>query len=111
MSSAHDTMRDRLRDLLIHLPPMTEKRMIGGTCYVLRGNMAFGATSRGDLLLRVSPDDDAEFLQQNGVSRMQMGGRPMLGYIAVAPAVLSDEAALLRWISHALKHAEALPPK
>lgn len=109
MSAASDAMGDRLRPLLP--PGLIEKKMFGGIGFMLHGNMAIGTTSKGELLVRIDPDKQAEALAQPGAYQMHMGERPMTGFIAVDASGTPDDAALGRWIAYALSFAETLPPK
>ena len=109
MSIASDTMGDRLRPLLP--TGLVEKKMFGGIGFMLNGNMAIGTTAKGELLVRIDPDKQAEAVAKPGAYQMHMGPRPMTGFIAVAADAIPDDAALGRWIAYALSYAETLPPK
>lgn len=109
MSTASDAMGDRLRPLLP--AGLAEKKMFGGVGFMLNGNMAIGTTAKGELLVRIDPDRQAEALAWPGAYQMHMGTRPMTGFIAVDAGGTPDDAALARWISYALTYAETLPPK
>ena len=109
MSAASDAMGDRLRPLLP--PGLVEKKMFGGIGFMLHGNMTIGTTAKGELLVRIDPDKQAEALAKPGAYQMHMGPRPMTGFIAVAADAVRDDAALASWIAYALTYAETLPPK
>lgn len=109
MSSASDAMGDRIRPLLP--TGLVEKKMFGGIGFMLNGNMAVGTTAKGELLVRIDPDKQAEALGRPGAYQMHMGSRPMTGFIAVDASGTPDDAALSRWIAYALTYAEILPPK
>jgi TfoX/Sxy family transcriptional regulator of competence genes len=86
------------------------KRKFGGTCYMVRGNMAVG-TLKGGLIVRVGKDAHAEALAIPGARTFDMTGRPMPGYISVDAATLATEAALSRWLDLALAFNASLPAK
>lgn len=109
MSAASDAMGARLRPLLP--PGLIERKMFGGIGFMLHGNMAIGTTAKGELLVRIDPDRQAEALARPGAYQMHMGPRPMTGFIAVDASGTTDDAALARWIAYALTYAETLPPK
>ncbi len=109
MSAASHAMGDRLRPLLG--PGLVEKKMFGGVGFMLRGNMAIGTTTKGDLLVRVDPAKQDEALAKPGAYQMHMGERPMTGFIAVDAEGTADDDALRDWIAYAMKFAETLPPK
>ena len=108
MSAASDALGDRLRPLLG--PGLVEKKMFGGLGFMLRGNMAIG-TAKGELLVRINPDKQAEALAKPGAYQMHMGERPMTGFIAVDEEGTPDDDAQREWIAYAMKFAETLPPK
>lgn len=109
MSTASDALGDRLRPLLP--AGLVEKKMFGGIGFMLNGNMAIGTTAKGELLVRIDPDKQAEALARPGAYQLHMGTRPMTGFIAVDAGGTPDDAALGRWIGYALTYAETLPPK
>jgi len=109
MSTASDTMGDRLRPLLP--AGLVEKKMFGGIGFMLNGNMAIGTTAKGELLVRIDPAKQGEALAIPGACHMHMGARPMTGFIAVDAGGTPDDAALSRWIAYALGFAKTLPPK
>lgn len=111
MSAASDAMADRLRPLLAGTSDLVEKKMFGGTGFMLRGNMAIGTTAKGELLVRIDPARQADALARVGAYQMHMGERPMTGFIAVTEAGTPDDKALSGWIAYAMNYAETLPPK
>jgi len=111
MSAASDALAARLRPLLAATPEIVEKKMFGGIGFMLRGNMAIGTTAKGELLVRIDPDRQADVLARPGAYQMHMGPRPMTGFIAVAEGGIADETALAGWVTRAIVFAESLPPK
>jgi hypothetical protein len=101
----------RIRLLLADTPQIAEIRMFGGLCFTLNGNMLCADSHTGQLLVRLSPADHQAALHQPGVSPMVMRGKPMAGYLYVAPSGLGDEHALKRWITMAMAHVSTLPRK
>lgn len=87
----------------------TRKKMFGGTGYMLNGNMMAGV-HRDRLVLRISPADGEVALGVPGVEPFDITGRPMAGWVTVAPDDLSDDE-LKRWLDMARDHAASLPPK
>ena len=110
MTAASDALGDRLRPLLAK-NSVVEKKMFGGLVFMFRGNMLIGTTSKGALLVRVGPDRTDDARTRPGAYRMHMGERVMVGYIAVDPEALPDDAALNGWIDYAMTYAKTLPPK
>ena len=89
---------------------VVEKKMFGGYCWMLRGNMLCGVEV-GRFMFRVGKDQEAEALSRPGASPMDITGRPMKGYVFVEPDGYASDEALLEWVSGSHRFAAGLPPK
>ncbi|HEU5113355.1 MAG TPA: TfoX/Sxy family protein [Acidimicrobiia bacterium] len=105
-----EALAHRVREKLSDNPEISERKMFGGIGFMLSGNMAVGV-SKDELMVRIDPDDHDEALAQPGVRISEMGGRPMKGWILVAPEVTEEDSGLRRWIQAGLDFAGSLPPK
>lgn len=103
-------LAQRLREALEGTPGIVEKKMFGGLGFILAGNMAIGV-SGDELMVRTGPDRFEEALAQPGAAIFDMAGRPMKGWITVAPEGVADDMALERWVEMGLAAARSLPPK
>jgi hypothetical protein len=104
-----ETLAGRIRRPLAGRKHITEKKMFGGVCFLLRGNMLCG-TGKADFMFRVGKDQDAEALSRKGARPMDITGRVMKGFVWVDPASC-DSRALKRWIDMAERYVGALPSK
>jgi hypothetical protein len=104
-----DPMLGRLRAALAPRP-FTEQKMFGGTCFLVSGNMLVGTSKRG-LLVRVGKEGHAAALARPHAKPMEMRGRPMEGYLHVAPAGTERDEDLRGWLALALAYVETLPAK
>lgn len=102
------TLEDRLAAALAKNKPIA-KRMFGGTCFMLNGNMAIG-TFKGGILARIGKDVRETF-SMPGVAAFEMRGRVMEGYAMVAESALASDADLARWIDLCLAFNKTLPAK
>jgi TfoX/Sxy family transcriptional regulator of competence genes len=106
---AHDEeLADRIRGLLPGIP-VTEKRMFGGLAFLVGGRMALAANSKGGLMLRCDPADSERLLTEPGVSRMEMRGKELDGWLRVTGAAVEQDDALERWIAVGTTYAASLP--
>ena len=105
-----EELAGRVRRALAGETDVVEKKMFGGTGYLLRGNMACGVNG-SNLIVRVGPDEYEAALREPGVRVFDMTGRPMNGWVQVAPQGLPDQAALQAWVERGLTYASSLPPK
>jgi TfoX/Sxy family transcriptional regulator of competence genes len=104
----NEVLAGRLRTALAGRKGVSEKRMFGGVCFLLRGNMLCG-TGKTDFMFRVGKAQDAQALARPGARPMDITGRKMPGFVWVDPAC--DARALARWVVLAEKYVAALPPK
>ena len=100
----------RVRDVLGDQPGLAEKKRFGGLAFLLHGNMACGV--RGDdLIVRMAVEEADAALEEPGARPFDMTGRPMKGWLLVAPDGHAEDDDLRRWVDRGLAHAGSLPPK
>jgi TfoX/Sxy family transcriptional regulator of competence genes len=105
-----EALAARVREALAENADISELQMFGGIAFLLSGNMAVGV-SKEDLMVRIDPDDQEEALAHDGVRPFDMTGRPMKGWILVAPEATAEDSDLAQWITQGLDFAGSLPPK
>jgi hypothetical protein len=86
-----------------------EKRMFGGICFTLRGNMLCGSGKNG-YMFRVDRARQAEAERLPGARPVVMRGRAMQGFFWVDPDAC-DARALGRWLALAEDYVGKLPAK
>jgi TfoX/Sxy family transcriptional regulator of competence genes len=102
---------ERVRDVLSARSDVVEKRLMGGLCFMVSGNMCCSVSARGGLLIRVVEETRAGLLEKPHVTAMQMGGRAVKSFIRIAPDGYRTDASLRKWIDRALEAVAALPAK
>jgi hypothetical protein len=100
----------RVREVIGGQPGLTEKTMFGGLAFLLNGNMACGVRGE-DLMVRLAADDADAALRERGARPSDMGGRPMKGWLLVAPDGHAEDDDLRRWLDRGLAYAGSLSPK
>jgi len=105
----NDVLAARLRKALSRRRGISEKRMFGGVCFILRGNMLCG-TCKTDFMFRVGKEQDAEAMSRKGARRMDITGKVMKGFVWVDPKAC-DARGLARWIRLAETYVGSLPAK
>jgi TfoX/Sxy family transcriptional regulator of competence genes len=100
----------RVRALLGDRIDVEEKAMFSGLSFLLNGNIAVGVTG-DDLLVRVGKEDAESLEAERGARRFDGTGRPMRGWVLVAPSATSEDADLERWVRRGEEFAASLPPK
>jgi len=99
----------RVRAALAGRKGITEKRMFGGICFLLKDNMLCG-TGTGRFMFRVGKEAHAAAAKRRGAEPMELDGRTMQGFLWVNPAAC-DARGLRAWLALALDYVGALPPK
>ncbi len=103
-----EKLATRIRKVLSGLP-ITEKKMFGGLCFLLDGNMLCGIV-KDTLMVRVGPEQLEACLAKPHARAMDFTGRPSKGMLYVDPEGLAGRS-LSTWIGRARKFVETLPAK
>jgi|SRR5688572_16634502 hypothetical protein len=86
-----------------------ERKMFGGFCWMLNGNMLCGVEV-GRYMFRVGKTLEAEALARPGATPMDITGRPMQGFVWVR-ANKAEGKDLDWWIEFAAQYVGKLPSK
>ncbi len=103
-------LADRVRQTLGKQRGLAEKRMFGGVCFLLRGNMLAGIWEQS-LIVRLGLDEAAKALKEPNVREFDVTGRPMRGWVIVDPDGLERDEQLAAWLARAQAFVETLPAK
>jgi TfoX/Sxy family transcriptional regulator of competence genes len=89
---------------------VSSRKMFGGVCYLMHGNMLAGVWKEF-LILRLG-EDAADFARElPHVRPFDITGHPMKGWVMIEPAGIRSSAQLKKWLEQARAFAETLPPK
>ncbi|HKY14117.1 MAG TPA: TfoX/Sxy family protein [Microthrixaceae bacterium] len=105
-----EELAERIRDLTAAEPELAERKMFGGLCFMVNGNMCVGIVG-DELMVRVGPDQHAAILAEPHVREMDFTGRPSRSMVFVEPAGIASDEDLDTWVRRALVFAHSLPPK
>ena len=108
--SYDENLAQRIRKLLAGQPGRTEKRMFGGVSFMLQGNMACGVLKE-EMIVRIDPEEHDVAVAKPHVRTFDFSGRPMKGWIMVAPGAHASEEGLQAWVQQGVRYALSLPPK
>ena len=100
----------RVREALDELTETVEKKMFGGVCYLVAGNMACGVLKEF-LIVRVGPDRYDESLALPGTRVFDITGKVMKGWVMVEESAYAEDEDLRAWVVKGLEFAQSLPPK
>ena len=103
-------LAERVRDLTADRSDMSERKMFGGLCFMLNGNMCFGIVG-SELMVRVGPEVYDATLALPSAREMDFTGRSMRGIVYVGEGGLAEDDDLAEWLQRGLDFAGSLPPK
>jgi TfoX/Sxy family transcriptional regulator of competence genes len=103
-------LADRIRAILSRAGEFSERKMFGGLCFMVNGNMCCGIV-KSDLMLRLTPEAATAALREPHTRPMDFTGKPMKSMIYVNAAGIDTDSSLERWLRSAENIAHALPGK
>ena len=108
---AHDPEKyDAIAASLGLIEGLSEKKMFGGICFLLYGNMVAGVfRDRG--MARVGKEREADALKIPGVDDFTPSGRRMGGIVGLTADIFDDREALDNVLDLAISFAGSLPAK
>lgn len=105
-----ESLADRIRVALGPAARVTEIKMFGGLCFMVRGHMMCGVIG-DELMLRVGTDGFKTALELKHTRPMDFTGRPSTGMIYVANAGCSTQRAVDAWVARGMEFNARLGEK
>jgi hypothetical protein len=106
-----EDLADRIRELVGTERGVQEKKMFGGLAFLAGGNVAIAASGQGGVLVRVDPQQFDHVVDTTNAEVAVMRGRPMSGWLRVAPDDVATKRQLVKWVNLGLAYARGLPAK
>jgi TfoX/Sxy family transcriptional regulator of competence genes len=103
MTTTDDTLLDRVRAALGRIPRVEERKMFGGTAFLVRGKICVSARKER-IMCRIDPAAHDSALKRKGCRTMTMNGREYRGYVHVDAGAVSTKRELDYWIALALDY-------
>jgi TfoX/Sxy family transcriptional regulator of competence genes len=105
LAMAYDELLElRIRQVLAGKQIKYEaKRMMGGLCFMVKGKMCVGV-EKNRLMARIGPEAHDDALTRKGCRPMDFTGKPMRGFVFVAPEGLGSEQDVAFWLELALAY-------
>ena len=103
-------LAERIQHLIGGERDLTERKMFGGLCFMVNGNMCFGIVG-SDLMVRVGGGAYDEAVSLPHAREMDFTGRSMRGMVFVADDGVSEDDDLMAWLRRGLDFARSLPAK
>jgi hypothetical protein len=105
-----ESLAARIRDALARKRGVGEKRLFGGSSFLLNGDMPIGVW-KDSLIVRHGPEKADFALKEPHVRGFDITGRPMRNWVPVGLEGIEDDDQLIGWIERAMKFVKALPKK
>jgi hypothetical protein len=105
-----ESLAARIRHLVARNRNVAERKMFGGMCFFLNGNICVGVW-KNSLIARLGPEQGADALLQPYVKEMDVTGKPMKGWVLVEPDGVENDVQLGMWIQRAVEFVGTLPKK
>lgn len=103
-------LAERLREVFSNQRNVTEKKMFGGIAFMVNGNMCCGVVN--DMLMaRVGPVQYEAALNKPHARKMDFTGKPLKGFVYVAPEGIESDEDLAGWVKRSLDFVTSLPAK
>ena len=101
--SANERLLNRVREALIELPDVQEKRMFSGVCFMIDAKLCI-CVNQQEILCRVNPTEFESVLELDGTRPMRQRERVAKGYVFVHEDVINNKKDLDFWVEMALAY-------
>ncbi len=105
-----EPLAERVREVLAGHDGVAEKKMFGGLCLLINGNMCCGVVE-DRLMVRVGPEAYEATLALPHAREMDFTGKPLRGMVYVDAAGVRTQDDLYAWIERGAAFAGSLPPE
>lgn len=105
-----EKLAERITALLKPNKGLVIKKIFGGICYMLKEKMIAGIVE-DKLMIRCLPDEYDSLLKKPHAGEMTFTGKPMKGFLYVAPEGITTDKQLQNWLNVGIEFAHKSPPK
>ncbi len=110
MTEEDEALVARIRPMIKYRYGCSEKKMFGGLCFMLNGNMCVGPW-KGALIVRLPKSDHDATQSRPHVKPMDITGKVMRGWAIVEPEGIATDEDLKWWIDRSAEFVQTLEPK
>jgi TfoX/Sxy family transcriptional regulator of competence genes len=105
-----EQLEGRIARSVSRWPNPAVKKMFGGICHLMNGNM-LGGVYHAYLILRLGEKGAWEALKQPFTRPFDITGKPMKGWVMIEAKGVPGDKELKTWLEKARKFVETLPAK
>ncbi len=102
-----EELAERVRELLVAEPELTEKKMFGGLAFLIDGRMAVAVSGEGGIMVRVERDRTEHLIATTSADPMVMKGRELKGWVRLAAQDVRTRRQLAKWVERGVERAHA----
>ncbi|MEE4262632.1 MAG: TfoX/Sxy family protein [Desulfobacteraceae bacterium] len=106
----NEVLDGRIKKIVSRWKNTTNKKMFGGVCHLISGNM-FCGVHEDLLILRLGEETSRGAMTAEHVREFDITGKPMKGWVMVAEKGYQNDKDLKDWLEKAKKFANTLPAK
>ncbi|CAB1057559.1 hypothetical protein D1BOALGB6SA_2312 [Olavius sp. associated proteobacterium Delta 1] len=106
----NEELERRIKKIVSRWKGTNDKKMFGGVCHLISGNM-FCGVHKDFLILRLGEDKSSDALKQPYARPFDITGKPMKGWVMIAGDGYKSDPDLKAWLDQARNFANSLPPK
>ena len=106
----NEEIEGRIKKVVSNWDHTDAKKMFGGICHLLHGNM-FCGVYKDFLILRLGEENAQKALDAPFVKPFDITGREMKGWVMVAQEGFTTDDQLEAWLNQAKEFVETLPSK
>ena len=97
----NEKLTNRIREALVKIPNVEEKRMFSGITFMVNGKMCISA-GNDRIMCRIDPAIHEEVVKRKGCTAVTMKGREYKGYVYVNEKAIATKGDFDYWIRLAL---------
>lgn len=108
---AYDSgLEARIEECIADMTGVSTRKMFGGLCFMLNGNMACGIIG-SELMVRVGPEKYQLALMNPAAREMDFTGKPLKGMVYISESGVESDDDLQYWLQQGINFAASLPAK
>jgi TfoX/Sxy family transcriptional regulator of competence genes len=98
----NETLANRIREALAHLPKVQEKFMFRGVCFMVNGKMCV-CVGHDEMMCRIDPEKFDSLIERPGCRAMMRNGKALKGFVFVSEEGWKSKKDFTEWLNLCLE--------
>jgi TfoX/Sxy family transcriptional regulator of competence genes len=98
----NEDIANRIRQYVLELPNVIEKKMMGGLTFMYNDKMCVGVI-KDEMMCRINPNLHNNCIEKNGCRTMDFTNRPMKGYVMINKNGMKSNVDFAYWLNLAIE--------